>query len=402
MKVIIFGTGKRATRWVEEHKKKVEVEYFLDNNSEKQKSNFLGKTVYGLNELQENSMKYKIIICSSYWKEIAIQLKNIGLSIGHNYLPDFLAFHNSIMMQNLLELKACNLLNEYLSFIKQKKIVMIHGNCQTEIIQDILINTKSFTKKYFIIEIPRIHDFENVTGEKNISNELLQLIDIFIYQKVSRDNLFGYELSSDYILSKLKKECVSISITNPWFFGYYPQSILHDDKNEKNVCFGMCRYGMFPYKDHFIVNTFERLKDIEKSIDALGNGEGILKENIDENLKKSFEIIENQEKDCDIKILDYIQKEYCNKRLYYTLNHPINAVLQEIAYRICIYLGLKVDNIGNSNRSLEGFDQIIYPFVEKILGLKFHENTYYTCKFIDNKTVNWSEYVRLYIKRCLV
>jgi hypothetical protein len=263
-----------------------------------------------------------------------------------------------------------------------------------------LHGTKEFSDKYFILEIPRIHDIQHQNGLKEIPYELLLLVDVFIYQKVSKNNDFGEKLSSDYIIDKLRVDCKKICITNPWFYGYYPQSYLHDDKNDKNVCYDENRYGLFPYKDYYIEKCYKK-GNIDSAIQALSVGEQGLQYEVIPNLVKSFEIIENQELNCDIKIIDYIKSEYRKKRLFYTLNHPINEVLKVIAYRICIYLDLVVAEVADTAMSLEGFDQAIYPFVKEILNLEFSNNFFYSNKAIEENAMVWSDYVRMYINKCL-
>lgn len=77
MKYIIFGTGTGAEKVFD--KVEYDIDYFLDNNKSKQGSMYKGRPVYAPDVLKnEDKDNIFIIVASTYYDEIRIQLENMG------------------------------------------------------------------------------------------------------------------------------------------------------------------------------------------------------------------------------------------------------------------------------------------------------------------------------------
>ena len=117
-------------------------------------------------------------------------------------------------------------LSEYKNFMWhccfQKKIVLINMNCYSYTLPAYLNESTFFRTHYCIIPTPRIH--ENTA--KCIDDNLICNCDIFIHQDIQANNTYGYLLSDEYILSRIKPSCISITVPNlVGLFGsaLYPQ-----------------------------------------------------------------------------------------------------------------------------------------------------------------------------------
>lgn len=85
---------------------------------------------------------------------------------------------------------------------QRKKLCIVHGNCQTEIIQRCLAETPNFISEYTIIDIPRVCQENEKTWENIQRSSLMSYCDLFIYQHVSNSNKYGSERASERFLKK--------------------------------------------------------------------------------------------------------------------------------------------------------------------------------------------------------
>lgn len=84
-KFYLFGAGEYGEAVYQELEDKLPIAGFIDNNPEKQKENYLGRHVYGLEEI-ENENAGIIITVSPYTRKPLIQQLMTG---GYIYNQDF-------------------------------------------------------------------------------------------------------------------------------------------------------------------------------------------------------------------------------------------------------------------------------------------------------------------------
>ena len=78
--IILFGAGRNCGTFINNLKKDVSVEAFIDNDLTKQGTEILGIRVYSFKEVKRFSKRFKIIINSeTYYHEMAAQLRELGL-----------------------------------------------------------------------------------------------------------------------------------------------------------------------------------------------------------------------------------------------------------------------------------------------------------------------------------
>lgn len=82
--LIIFGTGNFAE--IVERQLSESILMYLDNNEEKQKKQLNGVNICSPTILKEENLpQYKVLVASSYYKEISIQLTDLGLKENHDF-----------------------------------------------------------------------------------------------------------------------------------------------------------------------------------------------------------------------------------------------------------------------------------------------------------------------------
>lgn len=276
-----------------------------------------------------------------------------------------------------------------------KQLLAIYGNCHTLFYYPFCRRSSIIKRDYIILKIPPIQSIKLENG-KELSESILKKVDVFIYQNVKNDNKFNSCLSSDYIISQLRKNVVLICIPNVFLSAYFPQHCVSKHNPQiVNVPGGPCPYG-----DSNIESLYLQGYSAEQIADLLNKEDFYDKEFVIQNMERTFEELKNREKQCDVKISDYLESRYLEEQLFFTVHHPHNVVLKEIMVRTFDLLNIdvrdvNVDTIANNDRR----EALIYPSVKKALGIKFEKELF---AYFDGEKhlVNFSDYVKAYIAYC--
>lgn len=369
-KIAIWGTGFTAKKAYYLDCTDYQVVCFYDNNETK-----WGTELYGVPvKKYEKSDNLKIVISSTYWKEIAKQLIKDGLRILEDFIPHYYLCGNIISYRELFDLgyEKIPVMMKKLRWLK--KIAIIYGNCQTPIISKILLLSPAFSEEYFFIEIPAVHEYASrMKRQWDIllkDDNFWEQIDLFIYQKVSETNRFCDKLATDNILKKLNDSCRIVNIINIYFSGYFIQAT----DNKHNLMKDVQQSGLFPFDDKYIDEMVFQGQAKNEILEQITKEDFISSKEIYETVQKSLWELEEREKNVDVIISDYIIENYDKKQLFYSFNHPVNTVLIEYARRILRFLGYEDLEIDESvvylkAGCLKGTDIPIYPSVLKILKI---------------------------------
>lgn len=298
---ILYGTGWYAEQFLYNFKEKGKIAYCIDGIKT---GTFHGFSIYTLRDAP-NIENYKIIV-TAVWEnyiEIKKRLKEIGLTEFREYIwAD--AF--------------------------DKKIVVINANCHGEFYKRYLYQSKSFTDEYIIWDVPALH----VQKDTCISEDLLKACDLFIHQDIRADNHVGYKFSDEYILPLLKKGCRTIVVPNMVGMGKwnFPTAVRKE-----------YRYGTWAMfcRDSVLDDAYSKYKNV-KDIKKYVSSPDVYPE---EKVRELFEAckirLEEREKNWDVKISDYIFKNYQTEKLFYDYDHASDSVMQEIGRRLCDMLGIR-------------------------------------------------------------
>ena len=116
------------------------------------------------------------------------------------------------------------------------------------------------------------------------------------------NNKYSPLLSTEYILTALKKECKRICIPNMFFSGYYPQLCFYNKYNKSRL---------FGDGDSNINSLYEKNQLTKSNIDRLNDENYYSKEEVLNFLAQSFEELRKRENEhCDIIISDYLENNY--------------------------------------------------------------------------------------------
>ena len=245
-----------------------------------------------------------------------------------------------------------------------KKIV-IYGNCQLGAIYRVL--KEKYVGKY---DITMITNFKLIWEKREIPDDF-RVADILIYQPLYSHGMYNTE---DIINNMCKNDCQKISISYLYFNGYFPDYFKNNIDNAKTISQEL-PYGLFPYG----MKTITDQKDLPVSniIERSKNNDFIDKSLIQNQLQSSFHKLYEKERDVDIKCADYIEKNYKRIKLFHTVDHPTNILLQKIIDDITVYLNVERVELLEYDELLKDVSIPIYSCVYNTLQLEFENSLFY-------------------------
>ncbi len=347
-----------------------------------------------------------IIVVGENWKYLSNRLFAKGLLPFRDFIIDWvleLYLNTTVLsysnLKKYVSEKENKCLSDYIQFVSyHKKIATVYGNCQVPYIVRFLSRTKEFTDVYILLSIPPIHTLTE-EKEKGFEKGVLGWVKLFIFQNIREDNIFSRKLSSTRIMELLSRGCKKVAIPNVFFKGYFPQ--LCSNPNNPFVGSKYNREGIFPYGDINIKSMLEEGMTSEEIFNCLKKENFYDTQRVREEVEKSIRELCEREKECDVVISDFIEKNYKKKRLFFVPNHPTNVVIRELSRRILSFLGygqyaMNIQNIPENNN----LEIPIYPSVAKGLGLEFDTDRVCFCRKFNQQSATFEGYIKAYEKYC--
>ena len=398
-KVVIWGAGNQGRDAYYHLRDRYEVAGFYDSDLTK-----TGKEIVdGKQVLAYRVHEFFIVVACGKWMEVVRNLQERGLVVQEDFLPYHMLERRSLRLHDMMACIGADGIKKYLDTVREtKQIALVYGNCQTEIIANMLEYNKDFHNRYALLRVPQIHLYtdENQIKEIFYENGLMKKMDLFIYQNVKEENRFHPLLGVEHILEQMSVRCKKLCIHNIYFDGYFIQY----DADE-NRYFSNMDQKDFPYTDSIVHELVTEGKGIDEIIEMINKTDFIAPEAVWEKCEKSIENLRRREEKVDVPIVDYIEKHYREEQLFYTYNHPKNIVIYEYVKRI-----LKAIGIGNTDEFTEeelnlAFGTLrinnfpVFPCVISALGLKKYERKV-RISHISTGLITMNEYIREYIVRC--
>lgn len=247
-----------------------------------------------------------------------------------------------------------------------KKIVVIYGNCHTMIISQLLENCSEFLEEHIIYPIKPIQIIKDVTY---FDMPAFRYCDIFIHQSIQLENRYGKEYASQNIINKLSDKCRVIAIPNVYRLPvcFFPQY-----SREKELC---DRKGnTIFFRDKIIDKGIEQGKKFDEIVADYKNENYYSSQNFDELFEQFCDKVRFREREWDIKVLDYILKNYQSIQLFYDPNHPTNEFLIYVTSQVLLMLGINHDTDALRKEKvmkLDSFEMPIHSSVKKNFQMSF-------------------------------
>lgn len=201
----------------------------------------------------------------------------------------------------------------------------------------------------------------------------------------------SYYLPDEFILKKLKQNCLIICIPNFVGFGRMFFQTVNEGGYVAN------RQVLMFYCDNVIDQCIE--KNRECSLNELKDILNNLKINEEEICKKFngyMNKIKEREKNWDIKISEYIEENYKYYKLMNDIDHSSNVMIKYIYDQVAEYLEIEPVTFNCFNLGVETFLQ---PKIKEALGMDFEEKEVEKAWRFSNgkKKINYDDYLRQYV-----
>lgn len=279
---------------------------------------------------------------------------DVILIFSPNYIYEIYDNLKQKLRDKTIYYEVSNLCNKFQFKIipESSKNIVTLGNCQADHMGQLL---KIMTKDYFTLK-----SYLNFRKDLN-KQELLKSIkkaDVLIYQPLSD---FYDELSFKNI-QKITKKYNTKLITFPYI---YNDGIYSLEFGIGKIC-----------GEEVILNLFKDGLSQEQIISKY------LSQEIDFDLlnrfSESLQIMRERESLLDIRLTDFLEKNYTKQKLFYGYNHPTNVVFLEAIKQIIKKLDFREKNIKCNEKNLPRLcDTLspISPYDKRIHKYKF-ESTY--------------------------
>jgi len=202
--------------------------------------------------------------------------------------------------------------------------IVIFSNCAGNILTH-MFNLHPYTSnKYTIHYISNYEHFDEVMSESN--KNLFQTCDIFMYQPLN--NSYSHSMYNiSHIKQLLKESCVILRVNYYRFKGFWFESEYKPFSSFKAYKFVDSKYyGIHDSFTNFIGNKLEvcnKIQSLKIDTDAFMN-------HFSEELE-NFKILDDNS---DIKLYDFLIKNYKSKHLFHDVFHPTNLFFYEMFRQI--------------------------------------------------------------------
>lgn len=336
-----------------------------------------------------------VIVIDDDWKGYDENVVPFWMCLIWDNYRTYLDYRKLYIVSNLLEIKLGEMLNKLKDYCN-KELLVAYGNCQVMSINSIIETSKNILSNYIVLNVPPVYE---IKSNETLKTDVIKQIDVLIYQKVADDNRWSLQHATNYIIDNLCTNAKKVCIPNIYYDGYFPQTSTLNKYNPMKLKFVN---GLMPYADKNIEKLYweENLSADEISRRIVSEDFYLPSEVID-NSENSILELKEREKVCDVIISDIIESKYKEKRLFYSLNHPINEIILLLVKRAFQYLNIKCDDI-SMEKSFENSGRIIpiYPSVEKALGLTFSQDKFFYHKGFQEEPVDIIQYCKDYINYC--
>jgi hypothetical protein len=246
-----------------------------------------------------------------------------------------------------------------------KKICVFFGNCQCHVLRKLL----HFSNFFEIYDTYTCANWELLYDPKRLPTEMMQKADLIIYQPLSDvHGCYSTNIHNENSFMKLiKPDCKTISFPRLHNNALFP---IFKKKRELTIYYGK------------INNLFENKKELIE----LYNQDQI-DFDFENRMKQNILISREKEKDCDVKIIDFIIENIKKHKLFLTQDHPTSFVMNEITKQICNILTIKYDHEKASleSENVIGLPDSVYNRSSNQYPISRYAMKYFEFEYIDKE-----------------
>ena len=246
-----------------------------------------------------------------------------------------------------------------------KKLCIFFGNCQSHVIKHFL----QFSNFFETYDTYICANWELLNDPELLPVKMFKNADLIIYQPLSDvHGCYSPNINNPNSFMKLlKPDCKTISfprIHNNALFPIFKKSLT------QNIYYGKIK-NAFKNKEELI----ELYKKNEIDFD------------FENRMQQNILISREKEKDCDIKIIDFILENIQKHKLFLTQDHPTSFVFNELTRQICNILNIKYDyeKASFENENSHGLPDSVYNRPSKQYPISRYAMKYFQFEYIQEE-----------------
>ena len=281
-----------------------------------------------------------------------------------------------------------------------RKLCVLYMSCLGEGLAYLLPFSKEFNRRYRIV--PHL-SFQMETITKNVHLPAIDIehCEVFVYHNPEWIVLFSPEDLIDYerILSSLPSSATKISFPLAQFHPFWPFHT--NDPRDTASSRVPDRYGdirSYPYGDVFLMDQLNKGAPQEVVLrDCLSCDVASLVD-LDAMLDWSISYMARNERNCNIKISEYVAAEFRRLSLFSTINHVSNELLVHMTNEILDSLSCDLldTSLSASLQPLVGFEMPIHPSIGAHFKIEYiSSNARYIIDRLRSST--YEQYISDYI-----
>ena len=277
--------------------------------------------------------------------------------------------------------------------LRGRKLVAFFGECHMYMYTELLSWNPAFRKKYLPMGAASIGALVKKYGSIMYRKDTWNKVDVLIYNPNVREPKGG--LTTGQVLAWLPEDAKRIEVTNAAFKGYMPQ---HTERVFPNK-------GYFNWGDKNLNALLKANHIDEAAVSALGGDDFYQADYVTSFFEKSLKQMRLSERECAVKIADYVEEHGRERALYHSVTHPKPELMLELTARIACALGLDKTCLGpRAGTEVEYLDvgshgELVYPSVWKALGIRegsWETRTIQPGNYLEEYTF-W-QYVKEYLR----
>ena len=245
---------------------------------------------------------------------------------------------------------------------KQKKRFTSFGNCQAHPIAQILMFDEQFNRHFEYVPFKK-PAYMLTADDQNYVFDLVSSVDMFLHQNVGE--AFGKMFSSDNLRGITKPNCQLISFPSIYFSGYTPEI------NYLRFIGGAIN-SFSDYHDINVLSYFVKnpVTCLQNSLAQYQADDYYSPDEVLDNAANTLLNLKEREQDCTIKVGGFIQQHWRDKRLFFSMNHPSNEVLNEVVKQVSEQLTLPKPEAYCGAEMLGDTHLPIYHSVQKLMNFE--------------------------------
>jgi hypothetical protein len=219
--------------------------------------------------------------------------------------------------------------------------VVVVGNCQAQALEILLRTNDAFCERFEFSAFPAVHEIPDARVPE--LHRAVENARIVLLQRISEDYRGGVGLGTE-TLSDIAQADTVLRWPSVYWAGYFPDLFyLRDHAGAPVVS------GPFDYHDRVILRAYAEGLSITETCQLLEDAERT--SNAEEWAAQATAELEVRGRDCEIQVDRFIADRFRRELIFFTMNHPSNALLgcmaEQMLERAGIPGGVDLSRLGS-------------------------------------------------------